>query len=223
MCGIFGYVSKNGSGPSLAVLKRIAAETEARGRHAFGLAWVGVDGSIHTFRRPGPATANLGDLDRCGGTQMVVGHCRRATHGSPEDNRNNHPHAAGKGRFVHNGVVWNYRELTDQHSLDPQTACDSEVIGLLVAKARGRLIERVAASVAETWGPLAVLGLWAAPLRLVVVRRDNPLYFSETDSGFWFASQGHGLPGEPLCVKNNYVGIVTNSPKGLMYDTRRLA
>ncbi len=63
MCGIFGFITKNGRGPDLARLKRIAVETQQRGHHAFGLAWLGRDGAIHTFKRPGPATANLGDLD----------------------------------------------------------------------------------------------------------------------------------------------------------------
>jgi hypothetical protein len=40
MCGIFGFLSKGGTGPNLARLRRIAAETETRGRHAFGLAWI---------------------------------------------------------------------------------------------------------------------------------------------------------------------------------------
>ena len=97
--------------PRLARLRRIAAETQHRGHHAFGLAWLGRDGDIHTFKRPGPATANLGDLDRCRGAAVVIGHCRWATHGRPEDNRNNHPHPAGRGWFVHNGVVQNHAHL----------------------------------------------------------------------------------------------------------------
>ena len=40
MCGIFGYIAKHGRGPDLARLRRIALETETRGRHAFGLAWL---------------------------------------------------------------------------------------------------------------------------------------------------------------------------------------
>ena len=65
MCGLLGYITQDGSGPDLARLRRIAAVTQTRGHHAFGLAWLAPDGSIHTFKRPGPATANLGDLQRC--------------------------------------------------------------------------------------------------------------------------------------------------------------
>ena len=64
-------------------LRRIAVETQQRGHHAFGLAWLDDQGIIHTFKRPGPATANLGDLDACRGATIVIGHCRYATHGHP--------------------------------------------------------------------------------------------------------------------------------------------
>ena len=105
MCGIFGFITKDGRGPDLARLRRIATETQRRGHHAFLLAWLAADGGIHTFKRPGPATANLRRLDACQDALVVVGHCRWATHGRPEDNRNNHPHPAGCGWLVHNGVV----------------------------------------------------------------------------------------------------------------------
>jgi hypothetical protein len=64
MCGIFGFITKNGNGPDLARLRRIAAETQTRGHHAFGLAWLADTGAIHTFKRPGAAMANLGDLNQ---------------------------------------------------------------------------------------------------------------------------------------------------------------
>jgi len=97
--------------PGPASLRRIAAEAETRGRHAFGLAWLSRHGTIHTFNRPGPATANLGDLDTCRGARIVVGHCRWATHGDPNDNGNNHLHRAGRGWYVHNSVILNHRSL----------------------------------------------------------------------------------------------------------------
>ena len=87
MCGLFGFMTRDGSGPDINRLKRIAIETQSRGDHAFGLAWVDRDGRLHMFKRPGPAMANLDDIERCRDALVVVGHCRWATHGSPPDNR----------------------------------------------------------------------------------------------------------------------------------------
>ena len=208
MCGIFAFLSMEGRGPDLACLRRIAAETETRGRHAFGLAWIDAKGAIHTFKRPGAATACLGDLEACRGAVAVIGHCRWATHGDPQDNRNNHPHPAGRGWLVHNGVVRNYRELLRRYGLRPKTDCDSEVLGLLMMRRAGPLMDRAAWAVAQAEGPLAMLGLWCNPVRLLVVRRGNPLCFSETPGGFYFASLPAGLPGRVFLVTDRYASVL---------------
>lgn len=105
MCGIFGFIAKDGAGPELTRLRRLALVTELRGEHAFGLAWLDADGALQTFKCPAAARDCLGALDRCRDARIVIGHCRYATHGSPADNRNNHPHPAGRGQLVHNGIV----------------------------------------------------------------------------------------------------------------------
>jgi len=208
MCGIFGFLSTDRRGPDLARLRRIAVETETRGRHAFGLAWIDAEGAMHTFKRPGAATASLSDLDACRHAVAVIGHCRFATHGDPQENRNNHPHPAGRGWLVHNGVVRNYNDLLRRYRLRPKTECDSEVLGLLMMRRGGPLLERAAWAVARTEGPLALLGLWRKPVRLLVVRRGNPLCFCETPGGFYFASLPDSLPGRVLSITDQYAGLL---------------
>jgi len=209
MCGVFGFITKNGTGPDLHRLRRIAAATQQRGRHAFGLAWVDADGGIHTFKRPGPATANLGDLDPCRSAKIVIGHCRWATHGRPDDNRNNHPHRAGRGWFVHNGVVINHDDLVRRFRLAPQTECDSEVLGLLMSRFPGTIGLRAARVAEAAEGQLVILGVWRNPARLLIVRSGNPLWFGETAGGFYFASAPGELPGRVGSVKNDYAGVLT--------------
>jgi len=209
MCGVFGFITKNGNGPDLARLKRIAIETQQRGHHAFGLAWLGRDGGIHTFKRPGPATANLGDVDACRGAVVVVGHCRWATHGAPEDNRNNHPHPAGRGWLVHNGVVFNHASLARQFRLATRTQCDSEVLGLLMARFPGLLGMRAAKTAEAAEGRLAMLGVWRKPARLLIVRSGNPLCFGETTGGFYFGSLPEELPGKVMAITDEYAGVLT--------------
>ena len=209
MCGVFGFITKDGHGPNLARLKRIAVETELRGQHAFGLAWLGGDGKLHTFKRPGAATANLDDLDCCRGATVVVGHCRYATHGDPRDNCNNHPHPAGRGFLVHNGVVQNHETLVRKFRLTMQSQCDSEVLGLMMARFPGALTLRAALAAEAAIGRLAILGIWRNPARLLIVRNGNPLSFGETDNGYYFGSLPGGLPGLVTSINDRYTGVLT--------------
>ena len=211
MCGIFGFITIDGRGPDLRRLREIATVTQRRGAHAFGLAWLGTDNQIRTFKRPGAATDDLGDLNQCRGASIVLGHCRWATHGAPEENANNHPHPAGRGWLVHNGVVLNHRELVTQYGLAPQTECDSEVLGLLMAKIPGSLLRRGGLTVGASDGPLAILGIWRNPARLLVVRRGKPLHFGQTKHGFYFASLPEGLPGRGQAVVDHYTGMLTQN------------
>jgi glucosamine 6-phosphate synthetase-like amidotransferase/phosphosugar isomerase protein len=208
MCGLFGYLSKTGRGPDLDCLRRIALETQIRGVHAFGLAWVTPDGKLHAFKRPGSAAANLDALDCCRDALIVAGHCRYATHGDPADNRNNHPHRAGRGWLVHNGVVRNHASIAKRYGLVPETECDSEILGLLMAKVPGSLQRRAAIGVDAAEGPLALLGVWRAPPRLLIVRHGNPLHFGEAHDGFYFGSLADGLPGRVLPIADDRVRVL---------------
>lgn len=215
MCGIFGFVSCKGERPDLTRLRRLALFTQTRGEHAFGLAWLDEDGAIQTFKQPGAAREHLAELDRCRDAVMVIGHCRYATHGSPLDNRNNHPHAAGGGQVVHNGVVTNHAQLARQHNLRPASQCDSEVLGLLMARGRGSVTQRAAWAARQSRGDMAMLGLWRNPARLLVARRGRPLHFGQAREGFYFASLADGLP-QPVC------SVLDGSARVVVYQRRRL-
>ena len=211
MCGIFGFITSEGKGPEVARLRRIALVTQNRGDHAFGLAWLDENGRLRTFKRPGPAKAWLDELDRCRNAVVVVGHCRFATHGSPLDNRNNHPHDAGAGFLVHNGVIHNHQQLVNRYGLDQQSQCDSEALGLLMARCAGSIVQRSAWAANQVQGDLAMLGVWRAPARLLLTRRGRPLHFGQGREGFYFGSLPDGLPGKAKSVADH-------STRVLVYD-----
>src|SRR4051812_44143699 len=65
---------------------------------------------------------------------LLVGHVRWASHGSPANPKNNHPFASADGRFhlVHNGVVGNYQDICERHQLRLDGECDSEALLRLI-------------------------------------------------------------------------------------------
>jgi glucosamine 6-phosphate synthetase-like amidotransferase/phosphosugar isomerase protein len=199
MCGVFGFVSYDGKGPAVGQLQRIAAVTMSRGPHAFGFAWLDGRGRLHSFKQSGRIVDSIGLLALAADARMLIGHCRFATHGDPANNLNNHPHPADGGWIVHNGVIRNYERIVQRNDFFPVSECDSEVLGLLIEEAEGTLAERCAAAVGEAGdGPLALLGLWSRPGRLVAMRSGNPLHVGEVKDGtrYYLGSLAGGLPGK---------------------------
>lgn len=203
MCGIFGFISNNGSGPNLDRLRKIALATEARGPHAFGLAWVDERGRLKMYKQPGRISNHLGLLEMASDAQLLIGHCRWATHGDPRNNLNNHPHPVDGGWFVHNGVIHNHERLIEENCLAPVTDCDSEVLGLLVEELDGSLVERmIAATQLAGDSPLATMALWRSPKRLIAIRSGNPLHLCETARGTYLASLSRGLPDGAYMIRD---------------------
>jgi glucosamine 6-phosphate synthetase-like amidotransferase/phosphosugar isomerase protein len=227
MCGVFGFVSRDGGKLNLSTLGRIAVATERRGPHAFGFAWIDRWGRLHCYKQTGRISDHLGLLTLAADARMLIGHCRFATQGDPANNLNNHPHAADGGWIVHNGQVRNYEELLGAFDLYPVSACDSEVLGLLMERQHGSVLDRCRAAVRAVCpeeepgslfgarSPLVLLGLWPRPDRLVAVRHGNPLHLGKTDHGLYLASLADGLPGDVFAVKDHTACLFT--AKGVRY------
>jgi len=218
MCGIFAFISKTGSGPNIERLKSIAVATEKRGKHAFGLAWIDKRGGMHTFKREGAASDRLADLDQVKGALAVIGHCRFATHGHQSDNRNNHPHQAGTGWLVHNGQVTNHLDLAVQHSLNLRSECDSEVLGHVIARKSGTLLKRTKKMADLVHGSMAVMAIWANPVRLVFVRNGRPLAFGDMQHGAYFSSIHEAVPDARNRIVNGAIGMVTYQDGHFRFD-----
>jgi len=196
MCGLFGFISRDNETFNPKLLEQIARDTESRGPHAFGFAWVDSRNRLRMFKQRGRISDYLSLLHLARDARMLVGHCRYATHGSPSNNLNNHPHPCDGGWLVHNGVIGQCEEISEQWNLQRVTECDSEALALLIEELDGTLVERCTMAIEEcATSALAMLGLWRNPLRLVAGRSGNPLYLSKQSEGYYLASNASAMSG----------------------------
>jgi glucosamine--fructose-6-phosphate aminotransferase (isomerizing) len=134
MCGIVGYIGRQGAAPILLDgLRRL----EYRGYDSAGLC-IFEGNAFQTVRRTGrvdnlrSATQPLNPTGKTG-----ISHTRWATHGGVSD-QNAHPHTSWNGKIamVHNGVIENFgilrREL-EAKGVTFQSETDSEALANLIA------------------------------------------------------------------------------------------
>lgn len=191
MCGIIGYVGNQNACPLIMEgLKKL----EYRGYDSAGIAIQTADG-IEVIKQKGKISVleeRLQGLHLEG--HVGIGHTRWATHGEPSE-VNSHPHLGNQSRIaiVHNGIIENYRQLTEQLEekgivLNSQT--DSEVIAQLAEHYYDGDIIRTAIKVANRLEGSYALGIISLdnPDKLVALRKDNPLIVGVSDKGNFIAS-----------------------------------
>ncbi len=211
MCGVFGFISRDGLGPDLDAMHAIAINTQQRGRHAHGVAWIDDAGRLRSYKAPGRISDNIDELlHAVRDARMLIGHCRYSTSGPAIDNVNNHPHPCDGGWIVHNGTIYNSEKLIDRFGLLPSTDCDSEVLGLMIEERRkGSLVDRTAAVLNRCEGPAVVLGLWNRPAKMIVARRGKPLHLDGDENGnVYFASLPERLT-DPSRVLDNTARVLS--------------
>jgi len=175
MCGIVGYVgARNAADVILDGLQRL----EYRGYDSAGLA-VGADGALTIRRHPGKVQVLARMLaEHPVSGPIGIGHTRWATHGRPSE-ANAHPHADCSGRLavVHNGIIENYRSLTERliaHGHRFRSETDTEVIAHLVEselKTGADLVGAVRATVSQLRGAYAVAVLDASRADRIVAAK----------------------------------------------------
>jgi glucosamine--fructose-6-phosphate aminotransferase (isomerizing) len=206
MCGIIGFVGYAREGQwrqTHDLLRALFLASEHRGEDSTGLVFQTkpldnpLGGRIVLAKEPITASQFiLGNTafhqlrhQRC---SVFLGHVRAATHGSPANNANNHPHVGKDGLYlVHNGVCSNYREIQDKYALRLESECDSEVL-LRLIEASGNPAVGLSNCLREVAGSMAVMlfdsatGLvWAArnhgrPLWLARLHHDRRMFFAST-------------------------------------------
>jgi glucosamine 6-phosphate synthetase-like amidotransferase/phosphosugar isomerase protein len=111
MCGIIGAIGKNIDSD---IVHDLFLATQPRGKEATGF-WTATTGTIKKdkgadkfLNKRTLKKLNKGIKE----SDILLGHCRYATHGKPEFNYNNHPIESENWIIVHNGVV-NIKDFDD--------------------------------------------------------------------------------------------------------------
>jgi glucosamine--fructose-6-phosphate aminotransferase (isomerizing) len=134
MCGIVGYIGKhNGITPVLDGLNAL----EYRGYDSAGLACI--DGETAQLVKQIGEVSGLRSKaaeESITTSNLVIGHTRWATHGTPTI-ANAHPHQNSEGTIfvVHNGIIENYQEIRSKLEAEGyvfKSQTDTEVIPQLI-------------------------------------------------------------------------------------------
>lgn len=134
MCGIVGYV---GQGSVQKILLQGLERLEYRGYDSAGIFLLDEKKQGHLFKEKGRIGNLRKKVDFSIPAQAGIGHTRWATHGVPSV-ANAHPHQSADGRFtlVHNGVIANYLEISEEFlpSVVFQGNTDTEIVVHLISK-----------------------------------------------------------------------------------------
>ncbi len=206
MCGIIGAV---GGTDVVPVLVEGLRRLEYRGYDSAGIATL-VDGAIERRRAEGKLSRLEARLD----SQPLhgdigIGHTRWATHGVPNE-KNAHPHMTDGVAIVHNGIIENYRELSDEllalgHAFASET--DSEIVVHLIARYRNEGMTpqaAVAAALKRLEGAFALAILFAGEHDLLIgARRGSPLAVGWGEGAMFLGSDALALA--PLTSRISYL------------------
>lgn len=168
MCGIFGAI---GNKLDKNILIQIADEAGKRGPHAHGVSWL-QNGELRVKKGLGKINGKkfLADID----SNVIVGHCRLSTSGTPANMDNNQPMVFDGVAVAHNGNIKDCKKYANM-----TTECDSEILA--------RVGTDRAVGIALQHSPMALI--MSNGNNLIVVRSGQPLYFREVDGCAYFCSR----------------------------------
>lgn len=183
MCGIIGYTGKR---DAKDIMLDALELLEYRGYDSAGIAIL-KEGKTQIVKRAG-RVRDLRQLceekhpeGNCG-----IGHTRWATHGGVCD-QNAHPHQFGRVTLIHNGIIENYRELTEKYELDGKlkSETDSEVVAAVLEHFyQGDPYSAIRRTVLKLKGTFALAILFEDQQgKIFAVRNVSPIVAAKTEDG----------------------------------------
>ena len=183
MCGIIGYTGKS---HAEKIMLDALELLEYRGYDSAGIALLH-QGGTEILKCTGRVKdlRNLCALKKpegfCG-----IGHTRWATHGGVCD-ANAHPHRFGRITLIHNGIIENYRELTEKYALEGhlRSETDSEVVAAVVEHFyAGDPYSAIRRTVLKLKGTFALAIMFDdQPGKIYAVRNVSPIVAALTGDG----------------------------------------
>jgi amidophosphoribosyltransferase len=229
MCGVFGiWGHTEASNITYLGLHGL----QHRGQESAGI--VTSDGSkLHSYKRMG-RVADAFDADALGALpgSNAIGHVRYSTAGS-SNLKNAQPFAVEFGgtslAIAHNGNLTNAGALREQLEADGalfHSTMDTEIVVHLLARSKGKLVDRVKAVAPMLEGAYSLLIL--TPDELIAVRDPHgfrPLVLGQVDGGYVLSSETCALrlveatpmreiePGEIFCLGSDVPASTSIEPK----------
>ena len=198
MCALLGCDLENVTKENLLTLRLIALESQIRGKHAFGLSYIGSKG-LTTITKPVCAEdfLRMHSLNDCvyNDNLTLIGHCRYST----SDIRYNQPLTTGEVSIAHNGVIeQSPPETWAKYGYHLTTNNDSEFVLRAVENGEQPLSRFPEAS-------MSVLELRNDGVLRYYRNGKRPLWKSEVENGFFLTSTRDialrsGLKNPVICI-----------------------
>lgn len=187
MCGIVGY---KGNQNSIPVLLNGLKSLEYRGYDSAGLAYI--NGGKIIIKKAIGRVKNLENLitnEDFG--NIGIAHTRWATHGGVTD-ENAHPHKQGKITLVHNGIIENYKELSEKIDTKLLSETDTEILCAYINKLYNEnhdMLKTLAKLKTDIKGSYALAIINEdEPDTLYGVRKNVPLILAKNDNEYFLVS-----------------------------------
>ena len=181
MCGIIGFIGNDALNGILNGLELL----EYRGYDSAGFAIRRAGESLPEIHKCQGRVKDLREISpKTGDYTCGIGHTRWATHGGVSDT-NAHPHRVGKVTLVHNGIVENYKELSEEYEVEDQlvSETDTEVVAALLNKFyKGDPNEAIRRTVKKLKGPYALVVMFDdIPDTIYATRNVSPIVVAKNE------------------------------------------
>ncbi|HZW40411.1 MAG TPA: hypothetical protein VFF33_14020 [Ignavibacteriaceae bacterium] len=190
MCGILGYYSFGKALPDKQKLAMMFSELQIRGADASGFAYV-KDRCLNVVKAPVPSSELVKQEDwrKLILPKVLILHARAKTQGSEKNNKNNHPIHNKQIAIVHNGIIYNDKEIFGLNQKRDAEVDSEAILALLEKPGKADKLKRIFDLLEGSFAFAAIDKNY--PDTLILVKKDNPLelYYDESDDILYFCSE----------------------------------